>query len=433
MNVRFGTDGIRGRANERITPELALALGRALVAMLSEQGRPTTVAVARDTRPSGPMIGAALIAGICSAGGDAVELGVLPTPGLSALVPRLHLGAGVMITASHNPEPDNGLKVVDHTGEKLSDDDRGRIEVLLGAPAPHGTPGGVRFVADAGERYVAAVLAALPAGPWLAGRTLVVDAGNGAAVGLAARVVAALGAKVISIGEGGAINDGCGAMAPARLQAEVVRLGADAGIALDGDADRGVLVTATGDELDGDALLWLCAPRDVQLANGQPPVVVGTVMSNGGLEAALAGRGILLERTPVGDAFVAAAVREIGASIGAEPSGHVILSDGLPTADGLLACLRAIYPDPRGLPERLAGLRFFCQLNGKIKVPAWYAEGGARREELEDAVNGLCRSGVRVVVRPSGTEPVLRFMVEHPEAARAHAGLDRLRALLERA
>jgi phosphoglucosamine mutase len=409
----FGTDGLRGRANVDITPELAMALGNALVSVLGP-----TIAVARDTRPSGPMLAAATVAGITAAGGEAVDLGVLPTGGLSALVPRLGLSGGVMVTASHNPAADNGLKAVDKTGAKLDGAPLAAVEALLGTPLVHAdAPGGVRTLGDAGERYVAAVLDVVPRGRWLAGHTIVVDTANGAAIGLAGRVLGALGARVVALGDGNGerINAGCGAMHPAALVAAVAAHGASAGIALDGDGDRGVLVTADGQVLDGDDLLWLCARGEV---------VVGTIMSNGGLEAGLAGRGIRLVRTPVGDVHVANAMRAEGAHVGGEPSGHVLFADALPTADGLVATLRALAPDPAALAARVATLPRFEQVNLAVKV------GAARVPHTDPVAAELRAVGARVVVRPSGTEPVVRLMVEHADATVARDGLERLRVAL---
>ncbi len=407
--IGFGTDGLRGRANVVITPQVAMAVGNALVLALGPR-----IAVARDTRPSSPMLYAATVAGICAAGGEAVELGVLPTPGVSALVPALGLDGGVMITASHNPPEDNGLKAVNHAGRKLEGALLRRVEALLAAPLSLASaPGGVSRVPDTHARYVRAVLAALPPGRWLEGRTLVLDTANGAGIGFGATVLAELGAEVIVQGDGsGPINVGCGAMFPAALADAVRAHHADAGIALDGDADRGVLVTGAGEVLDGDSLLWLCA---------KPPVAVGTIMTNGALDAAFAERGIQLIRTAVGDAHVAAGLLESGACVGAEPSGHVLFADGLPTADGLLAALRAVYPDPRTLSARLEGFRRFAQAQAAVKVSA------DRIPAIEADMAALTTAGARVVVRPSGTEPVVRLLVEHPDADVARAGLDRLR------
>ncbi|MES2637920.1 MAG: phosphoglucosamine mutase [Myxococcota bacterium] len=409
----FGTDGLRGRANVDIGPEVAMALGNALVAVLGPR-----IAIARDTRPSGPMLVAATIAGITTAGGEAIDLGVLPTSGLSAVVARLGLSGGVMVTASHNPPADNGLKAVGATGAKLDEAERRAVEARLDAPLDHAAiPGGVRLLVDAGERYVAAVLDAVPRGRWLAGHTIVVDSANGASTGLAGRVLVALGARVVTLGDGdgSAINVGCGAMAPDALVAAVAAHGASAGIALDGDGDRGVLVTAEGTVLDGDALVWLCAAGSV---------VIGTIMSNGGLEAGLAARGITLQRTPVGDAHVAAAMRESGAAVGGEPSGHILFADGLPTADGLVATLRALHPDPGTLSARAASLPRFAQLNTAVRIAT------ARIPLTNDIATALRSEGARVVVRASGTEPVVRLMVEHADADVARVGLERLRDAL---
>lgn len=424
--MKFGTDGLRGRATPdadgrvAITPELAMSLGNALVAVLGPR-----IAVARDTRPSGPMLASATIAGICAAGGEAVDLGVLPTPGLSAVVPRLGLSGGVVVTASHNPVDDNGLKAVDGTGEKLDAAAIAAVEARLGGPLARGIPGPVRAF-DAGALYVEAVLDALPRNKWLAGRTIVLDTANGASTGLAGRVLAALGARVIAIADGdGVINDRCGALHPERCVAAVRQFGADAGIALDGDGDRGHVVLPDGSVLDGDAMIWLCAGDAPEAWGGTP--VVGTVMTNGGLEAALVARGQRLVRTPVGDAHVAAAVKEHGAAVGGEPSGHVLFADGLPTADGLLTALRALHPDPRGVPARLAGFARHAQENVAVRVSA------DRIPATEGVVAELRAAGARVVVRASGTEPVVRLMVEHIDAHVARSGLDRLRAALESA
>lgn len=418
--MNFGTDGIRGRANVEIGPELAMRLGNALVGALGPR-----IGVARDTRPSGPMLVHATIAGICAAGGEAVDLGVLPTPGASAAIPRLGLDGAVVVTASHNPAHDNGLKALDRRGEKLEGEARAHVEARLRSTLVHAEPGSVTTAHDAGERYVAAVLEAVSRGRWLAGRTVVLDTANGASTGLAGRVLAALGARVIAIADGdGAINDGCGALHPERCVAAVRAHGADAGIALDGDGDRGHVVLPDGRVLDGDAMLWLCAASAAPEAWGGAPVV-GTVMTNAALEAALHARGIRLVRTPVGDAHVAAGMRAIGAALGGEPSGHVLFADGLPTADGLLTALRALHPDPRGVAERLAGFTPFAQASAAVRVPA------DRIPATTATAAALEADGARVVVRPSGTEPVVRLMVEHPDPGFARAGLDRLRAALE--
>lgn len=417
--IRFGTDGLRGRVNRDITPEIAMSLGNALVRTLAPLDGGPRIAVARDTRPSGPMLEAACIAGICAAGGEAVRLGVLPTSGVSALVVRHGFDGGIMVTASHNPASDNGLKSVDSTGRKIVGDTLLRLESMLGGPLLHAdSPGGVRSLPEAGDDYVRAVLDAVPRGRWLAGSTLVLDTANGACVGLAARVLSALGARVLSIGDGTGdrINDGCGALHPAWMAAAVRAHGASCGIALDGDGDRVTLADASGRILDGDAILWLGASGEV---------VVGTVMTNGGLEASLAERGIRLLRTAVGDSNVAIEMRATGATVGGEPSGHVLFSDGLPTADGLLAGLRALYPGPETLAKRLDRLHLYPQEQAAVRA----APDRIRR--CEAASSTLRAAGARVIVRASGTEPVVRVLVEHRDRATAREGLSRLVGLLE--
>ncbi len=410
--MKFGTDGLRGRANTEIGAELALRLGNAAASTLGPR-----VAVAMDTRPSGPMLEAAVVAGVAAAGGRALRCGVLPTPGLSALVAELDADAGIMITASHNPARDNGLKVLARGGGKLEAAGRAALERALGEALVNATEvGGVEVVANAQERYVAAVLAAARGpGRWLTGHTVVVDTANGAATGIAGRVLAALGARVIAIGDGrgDAINAGVGAVHPEAMVAAVRSHGAAAGIALDGDADRVVLCDATGRIVDGDGILYLL---------GAGSSVVGTIMSNAGLERALAARGTRLVRAAVGDANVADAMRAHAASLGAEPSGHVLFADGLPTGCGLLAALRALAPDPSTLAARLADYR-----------PTFQAHAVGPRKALDGlaaAIAELEVDGARVVARPSGTEPVVRLMVEHDDARRARSGVDTLVRLL---
>jgi phosphoglucosamine mutase len=362
------------------------------------------------------MLEAAVIAGITAAGATAVRCGVLPTPGLSAVVAEEGFAGGVMITASHNPAHDNGLKVLDGAGRKPSASHRSALEALLAGPLVLvDAPGDVMDFAEAGDVWLAAVRRRLPGGAWLKGTRIVIDAANGAARGRAAQLVRNLGAEVVAIGEGSGaqINEGCGAVHPALLSAAVREHAADAGIALDGDGDRVIVCDDAGRVLDGDALLWL-------LADG--PVAVGTIMSNEGLARGLAARGTTLLRTPVGDAHVAAAMVASGARVGAETSGHVLFADGLPTGCGLLAGLRALAGGPHRLQARLEGYTPTVQVHGKRpRQPLDVLS--PTMAQLEDA-------GCRVVARASGTEPIVRVMVEHADAARARAGLDRLLALL---
>lgn len=405
MSGRFGTDGIRGRYGREVTEDVARAVGGAVVDALGPW-----VAIARDTRPSGPALEAALVEGIVRAGGYAVPYGLLPTPALSVVVAEhAAFDAAVMLTASHNPAADNGLKVLGPDGGKIGARTRAAVEAGLGGvPA---RPGGQARANHGGARSYLGWSVARH-GHALAGLHLVVDAANGAAATLAPAVLRALGARVDSLGgaDGARINDGCGALHPAALVAAVRAAGADAGVALDGDGDRLALVTGDGRVLDGDALLWL-------LAEGE--VVVGTVMSNLGLERGLAARGIRFVRTAVGDAEVAEGMAATGARVGGEPSGHVLLAGGAPTADALDVAVRALAGGPLG--PRLAGYTPSVQHHrtlprGEVgsldRVPTLVADAEAE--------------GARVVVRPSGTEPVVRVMVEHADSARGAALVDGL-------
>lgn len=412
--MNFGTDGVRGRFGTAVTEDLAGRLGNAAVQVLGER-----IFVARDTRPSSDVLAAAALAGVREAGGQAIDLGVLPTPGLSALIVALGADGGLMITASHNPPEDNGVKAVGADGRKL---DRNLLKAL-GAAAEtrsHRKGGITREEATAADQYVAAVLAALPPGRWLHGRRILLDPAGGAALDVAPRVLDALGAEVIIV-DAPHIN-ATGVVHPELAQAAVGSC--EAGILLDGDGDRVALLTTDGAIIDGDACLW---------ALRRGTVIVGTVMTNGGLESALAGEGISLVRAPVGDANVAAAMVRHHAHLGGEPSGHILFSDGLPTADGLLAALRT-FSALRALPEKgarslLTGYVPFHQAHDGIPL---LGEGEAMVATLQPVVAALEASGARVIVRPSGTEPILRLMVEHRDRALAEAGLARLRELVGR-
>lgn len=419
----FGTDGVRGRANVDITPELAVALGRAVTRELGRR-----VAIAWDPRPSSPMLVEAVAAGVASGGGVAVRLGVLPTPGLGLLLQQGGYDAGVMVTASHNKASDNGLKVLEQSGEKAGPGAVRRIEAGLAGRAawargPAPVPGPIQDEAGATERYVAALraLVAEPAERPLAGRRLVFDAGNGAAAAAGRMLLEGLGAEVVALGDGdgGRINEGCGALHPGVMVEAVRSHAAAAGIALDGDGDRVVLCTGSGRVLDGDAILWVLAARTWPgSVEGRPvvvegrPVVVGTIMSNLGLEQGLKARGIHLHRTPVGDAEVLAGMRKHRAFFGGEPSGHLLLAGGPPGADGLYVALRVLGSDPAGVDRALDGYRPSHQAHRT--VPGVHTEEPTLPLGLIAEIEGR---GARVVIRPSGTEPVLRIMVEHLDRA----------------
>lgn len=408
--MKFGTDGIRGPAGTVIVPALARAVGNAVCQVLGPR-----ICVAGDTRPSTPELRAAVVAGIVAAGGEALLLGTVPTPALSAAIGERGADGGIMVTASHNPAEDNGVKALGRDGRKLGRTQLAAIEAAMAAPVER--PGGKeRALGGAGLSYVRAVLGALPEGAWLRQSLIVLDAAGGAATEWAPDVLSALGAMVLPLFSP-RINENCGANHPQRLAAEVRAVGASAGIALDGDGDRGVLVGAAGEIYDGDGLLWLLR---------QPPVVVGTIMTNAGLERALFKEGIALHRTAVGDANVDAGMRRVHAAVGGEPSGHMLFADGLPTADGLLSCLRALHPNPLSLSARAQGWTPDASIQAAVRVTASVDLGICAPQIAE-----LEAEGARVVVRPSGTEPVIRVMVEHPQVAVARRGVERLVRILE--
>ena len=427
--VRFGTDGVRGRANEDLTPEVALALGRALVTVLHEEGdkRPS-ILVGRDPRWSGDMLEAAMIAGIASAGGDAVSVGVLPTPGVAYLTARSTAGAGVMLSASHNPVGDNGIKFFGPDGFKLSDDEEARIAELYAAGSPRrpvSTRIGRRLADPAAvARYIEHLTSSVDVD--LVGLRVVVDGANGAASNVAPQVYRQLGAEVVAIHcspDGANINDRCGSTHPDVVRQAVLTDGADLGVAHDGDADRLVAVAHDGTIVDGDALLAILA-RQAHL-NGRlvDGTVVTTVMTNLGFHRAMAGLGIDVLTTPVGDRYVLETMRERGLNLGGEQSGHLIDLDHATTGDGVLAALRVLeIVRTTGAP--LAELAQVMQRLPQVllNVPDVDRDAVDASQLVADAVRAaeqrLGDEG-RVLVRPSGTEPLVRIMVEAPEEALA--------------
>ncbi|MCB9667852.1 MAG: phosphoglucosamine mutase [Alphaproteobacteria bacterium] len=399
--MKFGTDGIRGRAGPApIDPESAVRIGRAAARLARENGSPVVV-VARDTRPSGGMLAAAVCAGVMGEGGVAVDAGVVPTP---ALAVALHDGlgaAGVMITASHNPWVDNGFKILSEGGRKLTDDETARVEGWL---AEDGHNGGVGYTEDAHQAVLEAWLARLADidTSGLAGRRLAVDLAEGAG-GVAADWLAQQPFEVVLV-QGDRINDGVGSEHPGRLQQLVRDEGCFAGLAIDGDGDRCLLVDDTGEIVHGDALTWLLARR-----LGVDALAV-TQMSTGALGPALP--GVRMHVTPVGDRYLQIAMREHGLALAAEESGHVLFADH-PGGDGLLAGLRALGGLERPLSAELEGFRPWPRVKAKVRVdervpldelPAVAAAVREGEERLGD--------GGRVFLRYSGTEPVMRILVE---------------------
>jgi len=434
----FGTDGVRGRVGEApITPELVMKLGWAAGRTFAADprrpaGRPA-VLIGKDTRISGYLLEAALEAGLSAAGVDVALCGPLPTPGIAYLTRALRLTAGIVISASHNPYDDNGIKFFSSAGAKLPDATEVAIEAAMAAPlacVASAELGKARRVADAAGRYVEFCKSTFPNSLDLRGVTVVVDCAHGAGYHVAPPVFSELGATVIATGvapDGININAGCGATHPRHLAAEVVKHRADLGIALDGDGDRLVMVDRDGRIYGGDELLYVIAmdaKRRGALAGG----VVGTVMSNLGFEQALARDGIELERAKVGDRYVLEKLVERGWTLGGEGSGHLICLDKHTTGDAIvaaLAVLRALIESGSTLAQATAPVALFPQT--LINVPirrGWDWQGSdAVKRSRDHAVSALGERG-RVLLRPSGTEPVLRVMVEARDKATAdeHAG-----------
>ncbi|MBW3620301.1 MAG: phosphoglucosamine mutase [Actinobacteria bacterium] len=436
MGRIFGTDGARGQANVDITPELALSLGRGLVTLLHEEGqkRPS-VLIGRDPRWSGEMLEAALIAGITSAGGDAVSLGVLPTPAVAHLTEQGGAVAGAMISASHNPVGDNGIKFFGPDGFKLSDAEEERLEEIVAndeADRPTGTKVGRRLRDSAAvARYIQYLVAIADVD--MRGLKIVVDGANGAASQVAPQVYRQLGAEVVAINctpDGSNINEHAGSTYPDVIARAVVEHGADAGISHDGDADRLIAATHEGVEVDGDVLLAILARQmhlDGTLAQD---TVVTTVMTNLGFKRAMTDLGIDVVETRVGDRYVLEAMLERGLNLGGEQSGHLISLDHARTGDGVLSAVRllsTVRSTGQSLKELATVMRRLPQLLVNVGDvdrdrlegcgPVWDAVA-AEEERLGD--------GGRVLVRPSGTEPVVRVMVEAETEGDAQVSADRI-------
>jgi phosphoglucosamine mutase len=425
MGRLFGTDGIRGVAGVDLTPELAADLGRAAVAVLGRHGaeRPSIV-IGRDTRRSGAWLEAALVEGIRSSGGDAVVVGVEPTPAIAFLTVELGGSAGAVISASHNPPEDNGIKFFDASGMKLPDDLEDEIEATLHEHRAAQPLGRTLQPAAGRERYLDHLVAA--AEGTLDGLRVVVDCANGAASGLAPELLARLGAEVVAIHDrpdGDNINVGCGALHPEVVAAEVVRIGADAGVAHDGDADRAVFADADGNVVDGDQVLAACALHMDRAGRLEGHRVVTTVMANLGFHRAMQEAGIDVLTTQVGDRYVLEEMLRSGAMLGGEQSGHVIFREHATTGDGLMTAVRFLslaVADGTTVARLAACVRRYPQVI--VNVPVEDREGLAGADDVWAAVrraeDGFAGAG-RVLVRASGTEPLVRVMVEAEDEATA--------------
>jgi len=421
----FGTDGIRGTANaEPITAETALQVAMAAGARFRRADHRRTVVIGKDTRLSGYLLEPAMTAGFVAMGMDVVLLGPIPTPAVGMLTPAMRADLGVMISASHNPHADNGIKLFGPDGFKLSDAEEAAIEALMaeGVAAHRVAPaelGRAQRLEDGRGRYIEFVKATFPRRLRLDGLKIVVDCAHGAAYAVAPRILYELGAEVVELAtdpDGFNINRDCGATAPETMQKAVVETGADLGLALDGDADRLIVADETGRLVDGDQVMALVAGflhREGRLRGGG---IVATVMSNLGLERHLAGLGLDLVRTPVGDRHVVAQMRAADYNLGGEQSGHIVFSDHTTTGDGLIAALQvlAVLVDRQQrasevltcfepVPQRLTNVH---------GADRRILESPAVAEAIAESERHLAASGGRLVIRPSGTEPVIRIMAE---------------------
>ena len=439
MTKLFGTDGVRGIANRDLTPELALRLGRAAGHVLGGAGH--RVVVGRDTRRSGRMLESALAAGLCSVGVEVRLVGHVPTPGLAYITRTQGYVAGAVISASHNPAPDNGIKFFDGRGLKLDDALEERIETFMeGDDAlPRPEEGGIGLVGDA--RGLVRVYEEFLSGiaPRLDGVRVVLDCANGATYRVAPAVFAHAGAEVVTLcdqPDGLNINEGCGSTYPERLQRTVVERKAAVGFAFDGDGDRCAIVDAGGALHDGDFVLALAARHFARAGRLDPRLVVGTVMTNGGMEATLARDGIELVRTQVGDRYVWEEMERRGALFGGEPSGHVIFRELATTGDGILTALEVLalaHAEGRPLAELASGIERWPQVLRSVRVARRkeWQDVRAFREAYESAKRDLEEGGGRINVRPSGTEPVLRILVEARAEPIASSTAERLAALAQ--
>lgn len=426
MGRYFGTDGVRGVANTELTPELAFRLGRCGAFVLTKEKKRPKIVVGRDTRLSGEMLEASLIAGMLSIGCDVVRLGVVSTPGVAFLTRHLEADAGVMISASHNPFQDNGIKFFGADGFKLSDETEAEIEELLEQaedhlPRPTGVGlGRVTDRHDAVHAYLKHLKSTIDTD--LCGMHIVVDCANGAAYELAPLLLRDLGADVTAINvnpDGVNINVECGSTHPQRLQEEVLKKQAHLGLAFDGDADRLIAVDEKGELVDGDQIMFICGEYLKEHGLLQGNTIVTTVMSNIGFFKATESIGISTEKTKVGDRYVMEKMRDGGYNLGGEQSGHIIFLDHNTTGDGMLTAVQLL----RVVKEKGQTLRGLSQkmtkypqllVNVRVKDKAGWDENEAIRASIAEVEHALGDHG-RVLVRPSGTEPLIRVMAEGPD------------------
>lgn len=421
----FGTDGIRGRVNKHpMTPENVLKVGMAAAKALKKEHGRNTILIGKDTRLSGYMIESALTSGICSMGMNVALVGPIPTPGVAFLIRALRLDAGVVVSASHNPYEDNGIKFFSYDGFKLPDELERKIEELViegfSEKRPHGSSIGKAYrIDDATGRYIEYIKSSIPKGETLEGLRVVVDCANGAAYKTTPLVLHELGADVITINnkpDGININEGCGALHIGGLQHTVVQQRAGIGIAHDGDADRTIFCDEKGNVVDGDQILGIFALEFKNEDRLKGNAVVSTVMSNLGVERHLLKKGIKMIRTKVGDRFVAEKMRSEGYNLGGEQSGHIIFSDYNTTGDGPITALQVLYlmkKHGRLLSRLVSGIKLYPQvlLNVEVEKRKDLKSIPEIEAAIKHAEEKLGDKG-RLLVRPSGTEPKIRVMVE---------------------
>ncbi|MCZ8515839.1 phosphoglucosamine mutase [Paenibacillus filicis] len=442
MGKYFGTDGVRGVANEGLTPELAYKIGRCGGYVLAGHVERPVVVIGQDTRISGPMLEAALVAGLLSIGANVIRLGVISTPGVAYLTRTLKADAGVMISASHNPVEDNGIKFFGGDGFKLSDEDELAIERLMDAeqdelPRPVGGDiGTVRVDEEAKYLYLDYIKSTV--GSSFRGFKVALDCANGAAYELAPKVFEALGAEVITIGaepNGRNINDHCGSTHPEKLQKLVLEQGAHIGLAFDGDADRLIAIDETGTEVDGDYILSICGHAMNQAGQLRENTIVTTVMSNIGFFKGIEAVGLKAAKTAVGDRYVMEEMRKGGYNLGGEQSGHVIFLDYNTTGDGILTALQLMDTLVKAgkplselktimwkFPQKLVNVRVGDKSKLKDNV---VVEAAIRKVEDELGDNG------RVLVRPSGTESLIRVMAEGPDKDQVEAYVQQIADVIQ--
>jgi phosphoglucosamine mutase len=418
----FGTDGVRGKANEKITPELSLKIGQAAGLIFQRGDGRRRVVIGKDTRLSGYMIEYALVAGFTSVGMDPLLLGPMPTPAVAMLTRSMRADVGVMISASHNLYEDNGIKLFGPDGHKLSDEIEAEIERLLDSDlssklAEPNQLGRARRIDDVRARYIEFAKRTLPRNMSFEGLRVVLDCANGAAYRVAPEALWELGAEVIAIGvepDGLNINREVGSTSPETMRNKVREMRADVGIALDGDADRVIMCDEHGHLIDGDQLMAVIAESWLEQDLLSKPGLVATIMSNLGLQRHLESLGLTLERAAVGDRYVIERMRELGYNLGGEQSGHVILSDYSTTGDGLVTAMQVLAVVKRR-GQRVSDVchRFepLPQILKNVKAPRVQLERDAVRAAIDRARSRLGASG-RLVIRPSGTEPVIRVMGE---------------------